>query len=195
MNFLAHLYLSGKNEELIVGNFIADHVKGNNVFKYNEGIQKGIRLHREIDNFTDTHPVFLKSKYRLAGDYRKYAGVIVDMFYDHFLSANWKLYSDEGLESFVDRMHDIIVKRYPILPHRSQQFVAYMKKFNWLSGYGNIGGLSRALRGMANRTPFESKMEHAVKDLTGNYELFKEEFQEFFPEIVKHVEEYLEKEK
>ncbi len=113
MNFLAHLYLSGKNEELIVGNFIADHVKGNNVFKYNEGIQKGIRLHREIDTFTDTHPVFLKSKNRLATDYRKYAGVIVDMFYDHFLSANWKLYDDEDLESFVDRMHDVIIKRYP----------------------------------------------------------------------------------
>jgi acyl carrier protein phosphodiesterase len=193
MNFLAHLYLSGDDEQLVVGNFIADHVKGNNVFKYSDGIQKGIRLHREIDTFTDAHPIFLQSKSRLADSYRKYAGVVVDMFYDHFLSANWTSYSAEDMESFVDRIHDIIVKRYPILPHRSQQFVAYMKKFNWLSGYGTIGGLTRALRGMANRTPFESKMEQAVKDLTGNYEVFKQEFQEFFPQIIDHTGEYLNK--
>jgi len=192
MNFLAHLYLSGDDEEIIVGNFIADHIKGNNVLKFSKGIQRGILLHREIDTFTDSHPIFIQSKNRLVANYRKYAGVIVDMFYDHFLSANWDLYSEQSLEEFTRRIHDVIVKRYPILPHKSQQFIAYMNKFNWLKGYGSIGGLSRALKGMANRTPFESKMEQAVKDLTNNYELFKNEFQVFFPEIINHTKDYYE---
>jgi len=191
MNFLAHLYLSGDNEEIIVGNFIADHVKGNNSFKFSKGIQNGILLHREIDTYTDSHPIFLQSKSRLAGKYRKYAGVIVDMFYDHFLSANWELYSEQSLEEFTSQIHDVIIKRYPILPHKSQQFIAYMNKFNWLKGYGTIGGLSRALKGMATRTPFESKMEYAVEDLTNNYELFKKEFQDFFPEVIEYADEYL----
>jgi acyl carrier protein phosphodiesterase len=147
-------------------------------------------LHREIDTFTDTHPVFIQSRNRLAVNYRKYAGVVADMFYDHFLSANWEVYSEQSLDEFTRRIHDVIIKRYPILPHKSQQFIAYMNKFNWLKGYGTISGLSRALKGMANRTPFESKMEHAVEDLVDNYELFKKEFQDFFPEVVEYSDEY-----
>jgi len=187
MNFLAHLYLSGENEEVITGNFIADHVKGDSVMKYNDGIQSGIRLHREIDAFTDSHPVFLKTRERLNGNYRKYAGVVADMFYDHFLSADWKTYSDESLEGFTDRMHSIIIKRFPVLPDKSQRFIAYMKKFNWFTGYGTFEGLGRALNGMAIRTPFKSGMENAVQDLKAHYHLYREEFQQFFPEIIDYT--------
>ena len=187
MNFLAHLYLSGDNEEVITGNFIADHVKGDSVMKYSAGIQSGIRLHREIDAFTDSHPVFLKTRERLNGNYRKYAGVVADMFYDHFLSADWKSYSNESLEGFTDRMHSIIIKRFPILPDKSQRFIAYMKKFNWLTGYGTFEGLGRALNGMAIRTPFKSGMENAVQDLKAHYHLYREEFQLFFPEIIDYT--------
>jgi acyl carrier protein phosphodiesterase len=185
MNFLAHLYLSGDNEEIIVGNFIADHVKGDAIMKYTTGIQSGIRLHREIDAFTDSHPVFLKTRERLNGNYRKYAGVVADMFYDHFLSTDWKTYSSESLDDFTDRMHSIIIKRFPILPDKSQRFIAYMKKFNWLTGYGTFEGLGRALNGMAIRTPFKSGMENAIKDLKEDYNLYQNEFQIFFPEIIK----------
>jgi acyl carrier protein phosphodiesterase len=187
MNFLAHLYLSGDDEEVITGNFIADHVKGDSVMKYNAGIRSGIRLHREIDAFTDSHPVFLKTRERLNGNYRKYAGVVADMFYDHFLSADWKTYSDESLDDFTDRMHSIIIKRFPILPDKSQRFIAYMKKFNWFTGYGTFEGLNRALNGMSIRTPFKSGMENAVQDLKAHYNLYREEFQVFFPEITQYT--------
>ncbi len=184
MNFLAHLYLSGDDEEVITGNFIADHVKGNSVNKYSTGIQSGIFLHREIDKFTDMHPVFLKTKERLNGNYRKYAGVVADMFYDHFLSADWNDYSAESLENFTHRMHSILIKRFPVLPEKSQRFIAYMKKFDWFVGYGTFEGLGRALNGMAIRTPFKSGMENAVKDLKTDYSLYRKEFQKFFPEII-----------
>ncbi len=184
MNFLAHLYLSGNNEDIITGNFIADHVKGNGINKFDAGIRDGIQLHRAIDKFTDSHPQFILSKNRLAPNYRKYAGVIVDMYYDHFLSAFWKHYSDEPIEKFTRRMYKILLKRYLILPPRTKRILPFMAKDNWLVGYGKPQGLERALAGMAYRTPFNSGMENAIKDLLDNYQLFKQEFETFFPDII-----------
>ena len=185
MNFLAHLYLSGDDEEIIIGNFIADHVKGKAIESYSAGIQAGIHLHREIDTFTDSHPVFLRSKSRLLPTYRKYSGVITDMFYDHFLSANWSQHSGESIESFTQRMYRLIMKRFMILPSRTRYMLPFMVKDNWLKGYGTFEGLERALRGMDRRTPFESGMSYAVRDLRKDYMLYREDFNEFFPEIVR----------
>lgn len=184
MNFLAHLYLSGADEELIIGNFIADHVKGKAMFEYSDGIQSGILLHREIDAFTDSHPVFLQSKDRLAMKYRKYAGVIVDMFYDHFLSANWSEYAEESIDDFTKRMYRIIIKKFLILPAKTKRMIPFMAKDNWLKSYGEITGLERALKGMERRTPFQSGMGDAVKDLQQDYDLYQNEFRLFFSEIV-----------
>ncbi len=185
MNYLAHVYLSGENEETLIGNFIADHVKGKAILGFSEGIKAGIKLHREIDRFTDSHPQFLKSKKRLARNYRKYAGVIVDMFYDHFLAANWQVYSNEGLEAFTHRVYRILMKKYLILPTKTKYILPFMAKSNWLMNYGNLEGLHRALSGIAKRTPFESGMENATGDLKNDYGLYEEEFREFFPEVVK----------
>jgi acyl carrier protein phosphodiesterase len=184
MNFLAHLYLSGDDEEIIIGNFIADHVKGNKIDGFSKGIQDGIRLHRKIDQYTDAHPVFLNSKGRLAGNYRLYAGVIVDMYYDHFLSANWPQYSNESIQKFTMRMYRILLKRYFILPPKTKRILPFMAKDNWLVGYGKLEGLKMALTGMSRRTPFDSRMENAVVDLRADYNLYKNEFENFFPEIV-----------
>ncbi|MEZ5084457.1 MAG: ACP phosphodiesterase [Bacteroidales bacterium] len=184
MNFLAHLYLSGEDEEMIIGNFIADHVKGKVIEKYSGGIVAGIRLHREIDNFTDTHPVFIQSKNRLAVNYKKYAGVVTDMFYDHFLSSTWPEYSHESIDSFTKRMYRIIMRKYFILPPKTKRILPFMAQDNWLKGYGTFEGLGRALSGMARRTPFKSGMENAIIDLKKDYALYHAEFSEFFPQIV-----------
>lgn len=189
MNFLAHLYLSGENEETIIGNFIADHVKGNRINRYSPGIVAGIKLHREIDSFTDKHPVFLSSKQRLQEKYRKYSGVIVDMFYDHFLSANWRDYSGEDINTFTNRMYKIAIKRYFILPPKTKRILPFMAKSNWLVGYGSIEGIDRALKGMSGRTPFDSGMENATVDLKKDYDKYLTEFREFFPEVIRFSEE------
>lgn len=195
MNFLAHLYLSGENEEIIVGNFIADHVKGNAFDKFKDEIKRGIHLHRAIDAYTDSHPVFIQSKNRLSPNYRKYAGVITDMFYDHYLSAFWESYSEEKIESFTSRMYRIVMKRFFILPLKTQRILPFMAKDNWLKGYGSTEGLGRALNGMAKRTPFESGMENAITDLKKDYNLYKQEFETFFPEIIKYSENWLKENK
>jgi acyl carrier protein phosphodiesterase len=189
MNFLAHIYLSGNDDEIIIGNFIADHVKGSGTKKFSDKIQAGIKLHREIDKFTDAHPEFLKSKKRLAETYRKYAGVVVDMYYDHFLSANWSDYSEEDLDTYTHRIFKIISKRYLILPFKTQQILPFMVKSNWLKAYGSFEGLNRALSGMARRTPFNSKMEHAVDDLKKDYSKYQDEFRVFFPQIIDFSEQ------
>src|ERR1700739_88451 len=105
VNFLAHLYLAGEDEGLIVGNFIADSVKGNKFNDYEPRIAKGIQMHREIDFFSDTHPVYRQSVHRLAPTYGKFSGVITDMFYDHFLAKYWNNYSNIPLKDFVENAY------------------------------------------------------------------------------------------
>jgi acyl carrier protein phosphodiesterase len=189
MNFLAHLYLSGNNEKLMVGNFIADFVKGRAALsKFESEIVRGIDLHRGIDEFTDTHPIVLKSKVRLRPKYRHYAGVIVDVFYDHFLSKFWNNYHSEPLTDFAERSYTTIEKYNPILPLEVSRMLPYMIRGNWLVNYSKPEGIQRALTGMSRRTPYESKMDEAVDDLIKFYDEFKTEFEEFFPELKSFVQ-------
>ncbi|HET8754192.1 MAG TPA: acyl carrier protein phosphodiesterase [Salinimicrobium sp.] len=183
MNFLAHIYLSGEDEELTIGNFIADSVKGKKLLNYSEGIKKGIVLHRAIDFYTDTHPIVRKSISRLFQTYGHYSGVIVDILYDHFLAANWKNYSEVPLEDFVDDFYKMLQKKFEILPEPIQQFLPYMIKDNWLVSYATIEGISTILYQMNERTRKKSKMNFAVIELEEHYEDFKTEFSSFFEEL------------
>lgn len=187
MNFLSHLYLAGNSEGLIIGNFIADSVKGSSYLSYPEEIQKGIVLHRKIDSFTDTHPIVAQSKQRLRERYRKYSGVIVDVYYDHFLAANWDKYSHEGLNSFAQHIYHLVRHHHFILPEKSAQFSKYMIRYNILEAYSRLEGIDKVLKGMSQRAKFESKMEHAIEELQEHYVLFEKEFTSFFPELQQYV--------
>jgi acyl carrier protein phosphodiesterase len=116
MNFLAHIYLSFGNDEITLGNFIADSIRGNKHKHLPINVQKGIMLHRAIDTFTDAHPTVRKSTKRLHKNYSHYSGVIVDIFYDHFLAKNWEQYSDTPLDVFVEQFYDLLEENYTILP-------------------------------------------------------------------------------
>lgn len=189
MNFLAHLYLSGDKPKLMVGNFIGDFVKGKNALvNFETEIVRGIELHRSIDEFTDKHPIVSNSKSRLREKYRHYSGVIVDVFYDHFLANNWKEYHQAPLPTYAANSYQIIEDHYPILPAEVKNMFPYMKRGNWLLGYSFVEGIHRALSGMASRTTFVSKMEQASGDLVTHYDAFEKEFREFFPELIAHCE-------
>ncbi|MCB0487845.1 MAG: DUF479 domain-containing protein [Cyclobacteriaceae bacterium] len=184
MNFLAHLHLSGSDHDIMMGNFIGDFVRGRNLKEqFEEGIAKGIELHRAIDEFTDTHAIVQQSKNRLRPKYRHYAGVIVDMFYDYYLAKNWSDYSDQPLEEYAQKFYSLTKNYNHILPERAKRLLVYMAQGNWLVNYGKTEGIHRALSGMASRTPFESKMEEAVNDLVEHDKEFEEEFRKFFPEL------------
>jgi acyl carrier protein phosphodiesterase len=184
MNFLAHLYLSGNNDKIMVGNFMGDFVKGRSALEqFEPEIIRGIELHRAIDEFTDSHAVVFASKDRLRPKYRHYSGVIVDVFYDHFLARNWSDYHDELLPDFADRAYGVIQSFDAILPSEVKFMMPCMMKGNWWVNYAQTEGIHRALSGMARRTPYESKMDEAVEDLEQHYDEFKAEFKNFFPQL------------
>jgi len=187
MNFLAHLYLSGDHPNLMVGNFIADHVKGNQIELFRSNVKDGIILHRSIDAFTDGHEIVRQSVMRLRPGFRKYAGVIVDMFYDHFLASNWQDYSNVTLEVFTTQCYSVLQNYKGPLPERTKRMLYFMVRNNWLLAYARVDGIQAALDGMAKRTSFYSGMENATEALLENYEDFLLEFRKFFPDIIAHA--------
>ncbi|CAN5167398.1 acyl carrier protein phosphodiesterase [soil metagenome] len=192
MNFLAHLYLSGNNQQVMVGNFIGDFVKGRDLVPvYGTGIANGVVLHRAIDDFTDHHTMVKQSKTRLWPTYRHYSAVIVDIFYDHFLAANWNSYSDESLDQYAARSYQIILDHQAILPEGVGPMLSYMMRGNWLVNYASIEGIQKALTGMSRRAKFESRMQEATTDLELHYDEFQSDFDNFFPELKAFSEERL----
>ncbi|MEM8846067.1 MAG: acyl carrier protein phosphodiesterase [Bacteroidota bacterium] len=184
MNFLAHIYLSFDDPEITLGNFFADHVKGNKFKHFPDRIQKGIQLHREIDTFTDSHPIAKQSSRRLHKNYSHYSRVIVDIFYDHFLAKNWLNYSAVPLEQYVSDFYDLLQENFEILPLGTQRMMPYMIADNWLYNYANLDGITSVLNGMNRRTQNRSKMNFAIVDLQENYEAFEDEFIDFFKELI-----------
>jgi acyl carrier protein phosphodiesterase len=184
MNFLAHVYLSGDNPKIMLGNFIGDFVKGKQALSsFEKEVTLGIGLHRHIDAFTDTHEIVHESKKRLRLKYRHYANVIVDIFYDHFLAKQWNDYHDQPLKDYSQSIYKTIESFQSILPGGVKYMLPYMISGNWLLNYSKVEGIGRALSGMSQRTTYESKMEQAVEDLRQHYDLFKDEFDRFFPEL------------
>lgn len=187
MNFLSHIYLSGNSEGLIIGNYIADSVKGSAFNDFPEEIKKGIILHRHIDTYTDNHLIVKQSKERLRTKYKKYSSVIVDVYYDHYLAANWRDYSSESLDNYTKKIYALIDRNKQSFPLKSQHFTQYMLEYNILSAYARLEGIERVLLGMSRRATFESNMEYAIADLKEHYHLFENEFRQFFPELQQFV--------
>ena len=183
MNFLAHLYLSDNNTDIMIGNFIADHIKGNKFSQFPDDIQKGIKLHREIDTFTDTHEVVRKSKRRLHQRYRHYDGVIIDIFYDHFLAKNWRNYSAIPLNVYVQSVYKLLEQNLNILPEKTQEMFPYLVKYNWLYNYQFAKGIQEVLNGMNKRTQGKSQMNLASEDLLLHYQEFEDDFTLFFEDL------------
>ncbi len=191
MNFLAHIYLSGNNDLVKIGNFMADGIRGKQYEHLPADIQKGILLHRSIDTFTDSHPIFREGTKRLHEKYHHYAGVIMDVFYDHFLAKNWQQYSDERLEDFVARFYQSLRDHYALLTEKTQGMMPYMITHNWLLNYQYIDGIARILFQMDQRTKNNSKMQYSINELEQHYDLFESEFTRFFEDLRAHAAQKL----
>ena len=197
MNFLAHLFLSGSPAapayaDVLLGNFIADSVPGKQLEKYPQAVQTGIRLHRAIDSFTDQHPVVRRATHRLrAAGYGKYAGVISDMFLDHFLARHFHHFTPEALADFARRIYGQLDARQQEMPPRVQHFFPYMITHNWLLSYADLESITRALGGLSRRATPGSGMETAAVELQANYAAYEADFLEYFPQLQQHVAEFL----
>jgi len=183
MNFLAHIYLSGQDELIKIGNFMADTVKGKNYQDYPKKIKTGILLHRFIDSYTDSHVVFRRTTRRLHPNYGHYSGVLADMFYDHFLCKNWQKYSNENLYHFVQKFYVSMRKNRNILTERAKNMLPYMERANWLYNYQFLDQLEGILVQMDLRTQNRSKMRFAITELKKYYTDFESDFFLFFEDI------------
>ena len=189
MNFLAHTYLSGYNEEIVVGNFMGDYVKGRNYVHLPELVRKGILIHRDIDTFTDAHPITRRSRLRLVERYHKYAGVIVDIFYDHFLASEWAEYCGIPLEVFVDRTYDLLKRNYKSLPQGIKVWFPTFLENNWMLAYQTVEGIELVLDRMSANTSLPDHTGFAIERMRGSYSEFQDDFREFFPLIIDFIEE------
>jgi acyl carrier protein phosphodiesterase len=171
----------------MIGNFIADFVKGKKKDEYPDEIRKGIELHRFIDNFTDHHDVVLNSIRRVHDRQEKYSGVVIDILYDHFLAANFKEYSDVSLQDFSNNTYRILKENWNALPEGVHYFLPFMIERNWLLNYATIEGIGRALSGLSSRVKYENHMNEAVKDLEENYAGLESDFRIFFPHLMQEV--------
>ena len=183
MNFLAHIYLSGEDDFIKIGNFIADGIKGKKYKSYPEKIQIGILLHRKIDWFSDNDDLVKKSKRRLDKRYGHYKGVIIDIFYDHYLAKNWKNYSSIPLQDYTDEFYTLLQNNKDALPDRIQFLMKYMINDDWLTNYANLEGIEKVLIGMNRRTNEISGTNLAINDLKANYKEFEKDFEVFFDKL------------
>lgn len=184
MNFLAHIYLSGENELLKIGNFMADGIRGKDYLQFDPEIQKGVLLHRLIDTFTDAHPVYRQSKHRLHEKYGHYSGVIMDIFYDHFLAKNWSKYHQQDLKSFADVFYQSLQNNYDQLTEKTKKMMPYMIARNWFVSYATVEGLEMILFQMDYRTKHRANMQEAIKELQQFQAEFENEFTIFFKELI-----------
>lgn len=188
MNFLAHLYLADDTPESIVGNMLGDFAKGDIEAQYPPEICRGIVRHRKIDVFTDHHPVFRRSKQRLGEQYRHLKGIMVDIFYDHFLARNWSAYASLPLEEFSAHVYRVLNSYKFMLPSRLHRVLFFMETQNWLVSYRSIKGIERVMQGMSRRLSRKNLLAESVAELQTHYADLESDFGEFFPEVIEYVE-------
>lgn len=175
---------------------MGDFLKGVDATRYPPAIQRGIRLHRAIDGFTDAHPVFGRSRRRLPPPYRRYAGVLVDVFYDHFLARDWRRYRPrEDLSSFVRRTYRMLANPPVDPPPRLKKALPYMIREDWLGSYTTQDGIDRQLKRISRRVSRTNPLGSGVSQLALHYDGFASDFAEFFPAIMRHVRDVTEVER
>lgn len=188
MNFLAHIYLSGESEEIKLGNFIGDFVKGRQFLMYPENVSKGILLHRQIDSFTDTHPIVRECIIKLRPGFGKYSGIVVDLFLDHLLAVNWHHYSFEKLSIFTKRFHAVLLSNFFQLPSQVKMFLPFLIQNKRLQSYSSFEGIEKTLSIMVQHTSLPSETKYAMNILESEYLFFNNAFNQFFPEIIHFIE-------
>jgi acyl carrier protein phosphodiesterase len=189
MNYLAHLFLSEHNYDSIVGNFIADFVKGNVPPDLPDKIRTGIVLHRNIDQFTDDHPIVKKAKYTIDARYGRFRGIMLDIFYDHFLASNFSKYSGQSLEDFSSLVFHSLIHNWQYLPEQVKVMTPNMIKNNWLTGYRNISNIGKALKHIEMRSKKSPDMSSAIEELSDKIEILEESFFLFFPDLIKYADD------
>jgi acyl carrier protein phosphodiesterase len=184
MNYLAHMFLSDGTPEGLIGNLAGDFVRGVDVSSLSSSMRAGVVLHRAVDRFTDSHPLVKRSRERLPESWRHYRGVLVDVFYDHFLARDFSSYASEPLDAFAARVYRALRANHDSLPPRLQSASPVMIERDWLRAYTHVEGLRIVLQGMSRRAKRPIALHDSVASLVEHYPGFESDFKSFFPELV-----------
>ena len=185
MNYLAHLYLAGPTDASRIGNLLGDFVKGTPTSleeDYPVEVIAGIVMHRKLDRFTDRHEQFLRARNLLAPERRRFAGIVVDIFFDHFLFRHWHEYSGQPLPLFIEAVHASLQRHPDWLSPKLASVAPRLRSENWLHNYGSPEGISRTLERIAQRSSRMAPIKDSIEDLLGKYNTFEETFLRFFPD-------------
>lgn len=162
VNYLAHAFLSNNDPDLLVGNFIADHIRGNRLSIYSPGIQNGIRLHREIDSFTDAHPSFRQAKRLFYDGFERHSGILVDIYFDHLLARDFNRHSHVPLDRFSRTVYEIYTNHRHLLPEGSERFLAYVIKNDIYQSYASEEGIAQVLFHLSNRIRHNVRLDESL---------------------------------
>ena len=182
MNYLAHLHLGGPQPEQLLGSLYGDFVKGPLQGRFSPPLEAAIRLHRQIDVYTDSHPLVLAALARFPQARRRYAGIILDVFFDHCLALHWQDYADQPLHQFTGRVYQVLAAQ-PDLPGRLAQIAPHMAAHDWLGAYREFEVLDQVFNGIARRLSRPEGMAGAVLEVQALYAPLMEDFRQFYPEL------------
>ncbi len=188
MNYLAHLYLAGDSPESLLGSIMGDFVKGAIGDRYPPKITRGIELHRKIDAYTDSHPITRASRDLYSRARRRFAGIIVDLCYDHFLYRHWSEFSDVILDQFISRVYDILITHRTTLPARMEAMVPVMIREDWLGSYRDLTGVEKALNRLSLRVTNGDRLLGAIEEIKLHYRSLEANFLIFFPDLIHFVQ-------
>jgi acyl carrier protein phosphodiesterase len=190
MNYLAHAFLAASSDKFLLGSFIGDFVKGSAEGRFDARIVSGIAFHRHVDAFADGHALTRESRRLFKATRRRYAGVIIDICYDHFLSRHWDTYSNEDLEAFINRVYVVLQTHFALLPARLKGVLPRMLAENWLACYRTLEGVDITLKRIAKRISRESRLSDAKAEIRSHYRLLEENFLRFFPDLLAYAQGY-----
>lgn len=190
MNYLAHIYLSDNSEENMLGNFLGDFVNKSLENEFEYSIRQGIFMHKKLDTFTDSHPDFFRSRKRISSINRRLSGVLIDIFYDHYLAKNWHEYSSISLAEYADNFYNILEKFSYCLPDKLTKRMPYIIEENWLLSYRDISGIERTVERIAKRfSNTRHPLVNPIDELINNYESLENDFRCFYPHAIEYAKE------
>lgn len=190
MNYLAHLHLSVPSTQAIVGNLMGDFRKHITDTSLPGEVLLGIENHCRVDRFTDSHPVILELKYLFSSKRRRFAGIILDVAFDHFLSRHWQVFHEQDRLDYIGYVYQCLQRGRKLMPARMQHAVHYMITENWLGSYINLDGIDTCLNRMSLRIRFKNNLHGAVEEVRGNYADLEQGFLAFFPQLIEHVNQH-----
>ena len=191
MNFVAHQYLSFKQQSLQIGNLLGETVKGKQYLDFPDDIQKGILLHRSIDTFTDSHEIVKQSSSYFHETQHKFAPIIVDVIYDYFLIKHWNDFSDTPYQKFKLDCYQLFKNEYDTFPKKLQETIFYLLKYDWFENYSTIEGVQKTLKGIGSRAKFENNLHQIIPEFEQYYSMLEKDFLQFFPLLQSHCKNFI----